>query len=163
LPSPSRSELAILAAQQGMDYFLRNFSHVPDDRLNWTPSPTSKSALRIAAHAALQNFRFAEMIANKRLPEAANMDQQLSLWISQEVAITSRAEVEHQFTGGIQAAVISIQTLSQSDLDIVLESGQGWSVSMAYLITLPGWHATLHAGQIDYLQTCWDDQEIYVE
>jgi len=27
---------------------------------------------------------------------------------------------------------------------------------------LPGWHATLHLGQIDYLQTCWDDQKIYV-
>lgn len=25
----------------GMEYFLRNFSHVPDDRLTWVPTPTA--------------------------------------------------------------------------------------------------------------------------
>lgn len=35
-------------------------------------------------------------------------------------------------------------------------------MSMRYLITLPAWHTANHTGQIDFLQTCWDDQHVYV-
>lgn len=34
-------------------------------------------------------------------------------------------------------------------------------MSMKFLINLPAWHTTLHLGQIDYLQTCWNDQTTY--
>ena len=33
---------------------------------------------------------------------------------------------------------------------------------MTFLMNLPGWHATLNTGQIDFLQTCWGDLEVYV-
>ncbi|MES1227752.1 MAG: hypothetical protein ABUL72_03720, partial [Armatimonadota bacterium] len=40
-------------AMAGMNTFLLNLSFVPDDRLTWTPTPTAKSSIRIAAHTAL--------------------------------------------------------------------------------------------------------------
>ena len=43
-----------------------------------------------------------------------------------------------------------------------LDSGLGFSMPMTDLMKLPGWHATLHAGQIDFLQTCWDDQKVHL-
>ncbi|HEY0867624.1 MAG TPA: hypothetical protein VGE01_09600, partial [Fimbriimonas sp.] len=54
------------SAVEGMEMFLRNFSHVPDDRLDWSPTPTSKSALQIAAHTALYAGRFARMIRERK-------------------------------------------------------------------------------------------------
>jgi len=48
-----RIELSKKSAVDNMELFLRNFSKVPDVRLAWTPTPTSKSAIRIAAHTAL--------------------------------------------------------------------------------------------------------------
>jgi hypothetical protein len=27
-------------------------------------------------------------------------------------------------------------------------------------MNLPDWHGFVHLGQIDFLQTCWDDQEV---
>jgi len=42
-----------------------------------------------------------------------------------------------------------------------LESGFGWSVPMTWLMNLPGRHAMSHGAQIDYLQTCWGDQEVH--
>ncbi|MGI8924225.1 MAG: hypothetical protein ACR2HJ_09365 [Fimbriimonadales bacterium] len=51
-----------------MEEFLKTFSFVPDDKLNWTPSPTAKTAIRIAAHTAIYAGNFAKMIRDRKLP-----------------------------------------------------------------------------------------------
>ncbi len=150
-------------AVSGMDYFLRNFSHVPDDKLQWTPTPTSKSAIRIAAHTALYAGRFAQMIRDRRLPAPDNLLEWLAERNAEEIAMTSREEMEKVFRERTAEVLAALDTLMPDELDMSLESGQGWSMPMMQLMGLPGWHATLHAGQIDYLQTCWDDQQVYVE
>lgn len=161
----SRMDLIESAKQRAvsnMEFFLRNFSHVPDDRLNWTPTPTSKSALRIAAHTALYAGRFASMIRDRKLPTPDNLEDWLAERNAEEIAITSREEMERVFREGTAAVLEALDGLTLEDLELTLDSGQGWTAPMTQLIALPGWHATLHAGQIDYLQTCWGDQEIYV-
>jgi len=55
------------SAVHGMEHFLMLLSFVPDDKLNWTPTPTAKSALRIAAHTALYAGRFARMMRDRKL------------------------------------------------------------------------------------------------
>jgi len=155
-------ESAKRSAVSGMEMFLRNFSKVPDDKLNWTPTPTSKSALRVAAHTALYAGRFAVMIRERRLPKVDNLDQWLAEREAEELAIQSRAEVERVFRQGTAEVLAALDGLAAEDVERVLDSGQGWTMPMTQLMGLPGWHATLHTGQIDYLQTCWDDQTIYV-
>lgn len=145
-----------------MEFFLRNFSHVPDEKLSWTPTPTAKSAIRIAAHTALYAGRFARMIRDRRQPAPENLNEWLAERDAEEVAITSREEVETIFREGTAEVLAALDTLTPEDLEMSLDSGQGWSMPMKQLIGLPGFHATLHAGQIDYLQTCWDDQRVYV-
>ena len=70
--------------------------------------------------------------------------------------------MERVFRENTQKVLDALDTLAPEDIELVLDSGQGWTMSMRYLMRLAGWHATLHTGQIDFLQTCWDDQEIYV-
>lgn len=146
----------------GMEFFLRNFAHVPDERLNWSPTPTSKSAMRIAAHTALSTERFAEMIRDRRVPVPENLDEWLAKRNAEEIALTSRSEMERVFREGTARVLEALDSLTPEEFDLSLDSGQGWSMPMRQLMGLAGWHATLHAGQIDYLQTCWDDQRIYV-
>lgn len=142
--------------------FLRNFSKVPEDKLTWTPTPTSKSALRVAAHTALYYERFAEMIRNRALPQVEDLEAWLRQRDAEEVAVTSVEGVEAAFQEGLNAVNSALDSLSAEGVDLVLDSGQGWTMSMRFLMKLPGWHATLHTGQIDYLQTCWGDQQVYV-
>lgn len=146
-----------------MEYFLRNFSHVPDDKLTWTATPTSKSALRIAAHTALYAGRFAQMIRDRRTPAPQNLAEWLAERDAEEIALVSREEVEKVFRKGTAEVLAALDTLSPEEVEMSLDSGQGWSMPMKQMMGLPGFHATLHAGQIDYLQTCWDDQQVYVE
>lgn len=150
------------SALQEMEMFLRNFSHVPDDKLNWTVTPTSKSALRIAAHTALYLGRFARMIREQKLPAPDNLEEWLAQRNAEEIAVTSREEVERIFRQGIEEVNAALDSLTPEAVDSVLDSGQGWTASMRWLMKLPAWHTTVHLGQIDFLQTCWDDQEIYV-
>lgn len=150
------------SAVDGMEYFLRNFSHVPDGKLTWTATPTAKSAIRIAAHTALYAARFAKMIRERRLPAPDNLEEWLSQRDSEELAIKNRVEMERIFREGTAEVLAALDALEAEDLEGSLDSGQGWSMPMKQLLGLPGWHATLHAGQIDYLQTCWDDQHVYV-
>lgn len=66
------------------------------------------------------------------------------------------------FREGPAYVIETIESLTAEDLALTLDSGQGWSLPMTRFIQFPGWHATVHAGQIDFLQTCWGDHEIYV-
>ncbi|MBL8048031.1 MAG: DinB family protein [Chthonomonas sp.] len=156
-------ELAKERAVSNMDIFLRNFAHVPDDRLNYTPTPSAKSALRVAAHTALYAGRFAEMIRTRQLPNPHDIDAWLAERAAEEMAITSREEMERVFRAGTAEVLAALDGLSPEDVEMDLLAGQGGSFSMRQLMNLPGWHATLHLGQIDYLQTCWDDQQIYLD
>ena len=149
-------------AVSGMEFFLRNFAYVPDDRLNWSPTPTSKTPLRIAAHTAVQAGLFAEFIRDRRTIAPENIQEWLAQRDAAEIALTTREEMERVFREGTAAVVAALDTLTAADVELSIDSGQGWSMPMTQLMGLAGWHATLHAGQIDYLQTCWDDQKIYV-
>lgn len=155
-------EAAKQRAVSGMEMFLRNFSHVPDDKLVWTPTPTAKSAIRIAAHTALYAGRFAAMIRERRLPTPADLGAWLAERDAEEIALTDRAEMERVFRTGTAEVLAALDGLAPEDVALTLDSGQGWTMPMTQLMVLPGWHATLHTGQIDYLQTCWDDQQVYV-
>lgn len=145
-----------------MEFFLRNFAHVPDDKLDWTPVPSAKSALRVAAHTALYAGRFAEMVNARSTPKPDNLEEWIAKNEAEEIAIRSREEVERVFREGTAAFVAALDGLSDEEIESELPTGHGGTFPMKHLMGLAGWHATLHAGQIDYLQTCWDDQEIYL-
>jgi len=154
--------LAKQQAQANMEMFLRNFSHVPDDKLDYRPTPTSKSPLRVAAHTALFSGRFAAMIRDRKLPAPDTMDEWVAQCEAEEAAMTSRDQVVTAFRAGTAEVIAALDDLTPEAVAIELDSGQGWTMTMGQLIRLPGWHATLHTGQIDYLQTCWGDQQVYV-
>ena len=145
-----------------MEMFLRNFSKVPEDKLTWQATPTAKSALRIGAHTALYASRFAKMIETQSLPAPTNLTDWLAGLEAEETAVTSREEVERIMREGTAEALEALDALKPEDLDLSIDSGQGWTMTMLQVVGLPAFHATVHCGQIDFLQTCWDDQEIYV-
>ena len=149
------------SAVWGMEHFLKVFSFVPDDKLTWTPTPTAKSAIRIAAHTALYAGIFARMIEERKLPASDNLTEWLAQRNAEEAAISSRTEMESIFRKGTDEVIAALDSLTPEAIGTALESGLGWSMPMTFLMNLPGTHAMGHTGQIDYLQTCWDDQEVH--
>ncbi|MEZ5162635.1 MAG: DinB family protein [Fimbriimonadaceae bacterium] len=148
-------------ALDAMEHFLRNFSHVPDDKLNWSP-PRLKSALRIAAHTAVAVENFTKMMRDRRLPYGDEIPEFIAQATAREVAITLPRRGRGYFARTMAEVITAMDELSEEDIEMVLDTGQGWQMPMSFLMKLPGRHTAWHIGQIDFLQTCWDDQEIYV-
>jgi len=148
-------------AVEGMEEFLRSLSFVPNDKLNWQPTPTAKSALRIAAHTALYAARFASMIETRKLPFTGSLDEWIAQRNAEEVAITNRADIEVIFRQGTTEVLAALDSLTPELIATPLDFGVGFTPPMEFLLKLPGMHAISHAAQIDYLQTCWDDQEVH--
>ncbi len=148
------------SAVNGMEQFLKVFSFVPDDKLDWTPAPTAKSAMRIAAHTAIYPAVFAKMIRDRKLP-TDDIPAFVARVNASAEALTRRTEIEGPFRMGTDEVIAALDTLTAKEIGMSLDSGLGWSMPMTFLMSLPGIHAYTHTGQIDYLQTCWDDQEVH--
>ena len=162
----NKTEALIEASKKGatdaMEMFLRNFSHVPHDKLDWTPTPTAKSARKIAAHTAHINGNFAKMIRTRKFPEPDEVPEIVAGIRAAEETLTDIEEIVSTFRKNTQAVLEALDTLDAEGVAFVFDSGQGWTMSMKFLMNLPCTHVQSHIGQIDYLQTCWGDQEIYV-
>ena len=102
------------------------------------------------------------MIRERKLPAPDNLEAWLEQRNAEEIAITCRSEIESVFKKGTEEVLAALDTLTPEEIGMTLDSGQGWSMPMTFLMGLPGWHATLHTGQIDFLQTCWGDEKVYV-
>jgi hypothetical protein len=149
------------SAVQGMEHFLKVLSFVPDDKLTWTPTPMAKSAIRIAAHTALYAGEFARMIRDRKVLGGDNLQEWIAERDAAEAEITSRAEIESIFRKGTEEVLEALNSLSPKAIGTSLDSGLGWSLPMTFVMSIPGRHAICHAAQIDYLQTCWGDQEVH--
>ena len=149
------------SAVQGMEHFLTVFSFVPDDKLTWTPSPTAKSAIRIAAHTALYAGIFAQMIKDRKLPDSGSLQEWIARRDAAEAAITCRTDIGPVFRKGTAEVIAALDSVPLEAFATSLDSGSGWSMPMTFLMNLPGIHARDHSAQIDYLQTCWNDQVVH--
>src|SRR5471030_655214 len=94
-----------------MEEFLKTFAFVPDDKLTWTPTPTAKSPIRIAAHTALYAGRFARMIQDGKLPGSDNLAERKARQKAAEEAITTRAEMESIFRKGTEEVLAALDAV----------------------------------------------------
>lgn len=146
------------SAVRGMERFLKTLSFVPDDKLTWSPSPTAKTPLRIAAHTALMAGNFAQLIRHGKFP-AMDMAQLFAALNAAEEAITTREAVIELFQKNTEDVLAALDAATPEQIASTVETPFGFSASMAMFMSAPGIHAQTHAAQIDYLQTCWGDQD----
>lgn len=148
-------------AVRAMTHFLHAMSFVPEDKLHWSPTPTSKCAFRIAAHTAITNGNFAKMIRERKLPSADEIPEFVARMKALEEGLMDMAEVEKLLRKNTDDVLSALDTLTPETIDLILDTGLGWTMPMKQLMNLPAAHVNWHIGQIDYLQTCWDDQEVH--
>ncbi len=146
-------------ATTAMEIFLRNLSHVPEERLDWSPSPTANSALQIAAHVAGYSGAFASIIRAGEFPATVG-EFMTPIKLAIE-SVRSVAEADAMLRHGITDTLDALDSVTPERIESSLETPIG-PTPFLFFMTLPSVHLTLHTGQIDYLQTCWGDQEVYI-
>jgi len=101
------------------------------------------------------------MIRERRLPAGEEIPDFIANRDAAERNLIDRAEIATLLQKNTDAVILAMDSVTPEILDIKLNSSLGWFLPMKLLMTLPGTHALGHAAQIDYLQTCWGDLNIY--
>jgi hypothetical protein len=146
-------------AEEAMDYFLQVLSFIPEDKVTWSPSPTAKSALQIAAHCAGYSGMFAWVIREGRFP--CGVEEWRSRVDASIAAITTIEEAEAVLRRGTAECLAAYDMVKLEQVWTTVESPQG-STPFTFFLGLPAGHLDGHTSQLDYLQTCWDDQVVHV-
>jgi len=135
---------------------LHLLTFVPDDKLTWTPAPTSKSALRIVAHCALTNKFFAQAISGKSpavLPPAEEFFANLN---AAELEYSTRESAIALLEGSACELCTALASVNEETIKLDANSPFG-PMPVRFWMDLGVEHTAGHVGQMEYLQTIWGD------
>lgn len=124
-----------------------NLDFVPDDKLNWKPSPEAKSILEIINHATNTVHTFTHAITGSHhheLPPA-----------------TSRDEAKALVTQVVQAHQTAVAALTPPDMEQMVTTPVG-QLPKAIAAALPVVELINHHGQITYIQSLLGDSESHL-
>ena len=142
--------------------FRYSVSFVPEDKFEWMPTDTAKSTKEIMAHCALANFGLASLIGGERLGGVPEATGEFFPWLFMaQKEKRSPEDTKALYDESVQVLSTSYRQLSESRLAEVVETPFGMAMAVRDLLDIPGLHLSGHTAQIEYLQTCWGDQEFH--
>jgi hypothetical protein len=145
-PMQPIAELALWAAKNTA----HNLRFIPDDRLDWKPAPTAKSALEIVQHVcgALRNMR-PLLTGGEWTPNPPPMPADR---LGAEALLLATAE---DYAAGLLA--MPLELMSQERIVFA----RRWSLTIGHAVTRPVVDLIHHHGQIAYLQTLLGDEAMH--
>ncbi len=151
---------AVASAASGHNRFTTTYSHVPGDKLTYKPSDTARSAMQIAAHVAVANYNFAGMMSGEH-PGFGSFDEILNGSADKEAELDTPEKVSEALEASFRHLVSTMESLTPEQYGAMTRLPFG-PFPVAQLTFFPGVHLQNHAGQIDYLQTCWGDPVFHI-
>jgi hypothetical protein len=129
----------------------------PDDKINWSPSPTSRTPIHQVAHAAMSISGMQDWLSGKPFP-FDDINALDSYSRTEEAKFNTREQVLGMLDENSNGYIAWLDSLSPEQVGSMFESAMG-SFPMAVAITFPADHLRSHASQIDYIQTIYGDRD----
>jgi hypothetical protein len=149
-----RAKNEFLQAKSGI---LHALATTPDDKLNWSPSPTSRSALHQVVHAAHSISHIHGFLSGTPF-DAPTPDVADRGFRESEKPYTQRDEVVSLLETNAGSFVAWLDALQPEALGTLVETPFGMgAVPIELGITFPAMHTRWHHAQIDYIQTIYGD------
>lgn len=142
---------------QARDRMLSLLAETPDDKLNWKPSPTSRSILEIVAHSAhaLNNIRVQMDGTPFPIPTSAQANAE---FLIHDQAFKTREEAEQYLVDACQKHNAFLDTLKENDLGRLERMPFGLGEAPLSVFIPAGFtHTRAHIAQIEYIQTMYGD------
>ena len=138
---------------------LRDFSKVPDDRLNWAPSATARTPLAIFAHCGFSLGFIGRTLEGTPYP-APTMEQADAEFLEMEKTVLTRERALQLWEDSLAKYVAILQELREEDLasTVTLPFSLG-AAPMHYMIGMGAVHTREHVAQLEYIQTIYGDRE----
>jgi hypothetical protein len=149
--------------ERSRDRMMGLLKDTPDDKLNWSPSPTSRTPLAIVTHSAMAIHSITEMLKGRPfgVPTTATADKGFR---EEEQPFTSRSEVVALFEKNSAEYVAWIDALTEEGLNdpITYPFGLGTG-TVLYGLCAAARHTEAHIGQLEYVQTVYGDQDWHLK
>lgn len=135
----------------------KTFSHVPDDRLHWSPAPTARTPLQQVAHVANATEGMQGWFQGEKM-DFSDMVAVDAQWREEEKPFDTREKVLARLDETSNAYIAYLDSLTPEQVDSVFDAG--WEkFPMAIAITFCADHARMHMSQLEYMQTCYGDMD----
>ena len=128
----------------------------PDDRINWSPTPTARTPVEVVAHVATVISTFHQVMMGAPFPDI-QMDNFDAILRRQEAQYKTRESAMSLFETNREAYAEWLGQLSPEALATEVEFPFG-KVPMPVAIDMLNDHIVNHTGQLDYIQTIYGDR-----
>lgn len=135
----------------------RALATTPDDRINWSPSSTSRTPIQQVAHVAFSVKGMQGLFNGEPFdfPGTAELD---AACLAEEKEFKTREEVLALLEKNSAAYFVWLDSLSADQVASTIDLPFG-SFPMASAITFAADHLRSHAAQMEYMQTIYGDRE----
>ncbi|MEO7714897.1 MAG: DinB family protein [Capsulimonas sp.] len=135
---------------------LKTFAHVPDDKLQWSPTPTCRTPLQIVAHCAYVNGVVAGVLMGETDHARTSVEEGRRQTLEFEAMVMDREQALTLLEKSCADVLGAIATMTAERFVEPMESRFG-PIPASFWMLLPSTHMSNHAAQIDYIQTAWGD------
>jgi len=153
------AEQARSAFMEAKDGLVQALATTPDDRVDWSPSATARSPLRVAGHAAIA---LGSMLGNLKGDTFAipNSEGAERFFRESDARFKSREEVLDLLDANSQAYLSWLDELTEERLNSPMELPFGMgTIPVSLGITFMALHLQWHTAQINYIQTIYGDHD----
>jgi hypothetical protein len=140
---------------------LHLFSFVTDDKLDWAPSATARSSIRIVAHCANVCEFSAKGITGKLPEQMPSVEDFFKVQTEVEKGVTTRENAIAFLNEGVASLNEALASVTLENIDSMINSPFGL-LPMRFWISLGEDQLASHTGQIEYLQTIWGDMDSHM-
>ena len=143
--------------QRAIGRLLTNLDGTPEDKLNWSPSPTARTPLEVAHHCGFVISALHGALSGTQAMPPLSTQEMDSYNREDEKTHGAKAEVVKGVEEKSAAFIAYLESLSEEDLTSTWHSPFGdFPVSLG--ITFPAFHTAGHIAQLEYIQTIWGDR-----
>src|SRR5437660_150029 len=143
------------------DRLAKDLKTTKDDKINWSPSSTSRTPVECVAHAAMSIEGIQGMLTGKPFP-FSGVDELDAFSRQEEAKFKSREQALGLLEEKSKGYLNWLDTLTPEQIGSTIELPFG-SFPLAAAITFPADHLRCHAGQIEYIQTIYGDRDWHME
>jgi hypothetical protein len=156
---------------QATNRLARILATTPDDKINWSPSPTARSPLHVAVHALLwvDNICYRVLrgatshycFAGKEFPFESR-EAMHAAGRAMEQEYTTREQVVGLLEAVSARYIAYLDALTPEQLASTVDAIALGYFPMAVAITFPAGHIDGHISQMEYIQTIYGDLDFHM-
>ncbi len=149
-----------LRAKAGIE---RALATTPDDRINWSPSPSARTPVQQVAHVAWAVKSMHGMLMGQpySIPTPEQADREFMEWDRQ---FTTREAALAELEKNSAAFLSWLEGVQEADLNRVITFPFGMGEApMSFVLPFMSAHIDWHAAQMAYMQTIYGDRDWHMQ